>query len=68
VRWVVGQRLARLGGPVEHVLEAAAVVGHQAELALLERVTDLGRSDLLAALDTAVAARLLEERPGLPGG
>ncbi|HET7518375.1 MAG TPA: AAA family ATPase, partial [Actinomycetes bacterium] len=68
VRWVVGQRLARLGGPVEHVLEAAAVVGQEAELAVLGRVTDLGWSDLLAALDAAVAARLLEERPGLPGG
>ena len=44
------------------------MVGQQAELALLGRVTDLGWSDLLAALDTAVAARLLEERPGLPGG
>jgi DNA-binding SARP family transcriptional activator len=68
VRWVVGQRLARLGGPVEHVLGLAAVVGQQAELALLRRVADLGWDDLQSALDTAVAARLLEERPGLPGG
>ncbi|HEX3213798.1 MAG TPA: hypothetical protein VH016_14610, partial [Actinomycetota bacterium] len=39
----------------------------QAELALLGRVTDLGWNDLLAALDVAVGARLLEERPGQPG-
>ena len=67
VRWVVGQRLARLGGPVEHVLGVLAVIGQQAELALLRRVAGLGWDDLLAALDVAVAARLLEERPGPPG-
>jgi DNA-binding SARP family transcriptional activator len=67
VRWVVGQRLARLGGPVEHVLGVVAVIGQQAELALLRRVAGLGWDDLLAALDVAVAARLLEERPGPPG-
>jgi len=66
VRWVVGQRLARLGGPVEHVLGLVAVIGQQAELTLLRRVAGLGFDDLLAALDVAVAARLLEERPGPP--
>ena len=64
VRWVVGQRLGRLGGPVEHVLGAAAVIGYHADLALLGRVAGLGHDSLLSALDTAVAARLLEERPG----
>jgi DNA-binding SARP family transcriptional activator len=64
VRWVVGQRLARLGGPVEHVLGMAAVTGYRADLALLGRVAEVGHDSLLAALDTAVAARLLEERPG----
>jgi DNA-binding SARP family transcriptional activator len=68
VRWVVGQRMARLGGPVEHVLGIAAVIGHQAELALLGRVADLGHDSLLSALDTAVGAGLLEERPGVGGG
>jgi DNA-binding SARP family transcriptional activator len=68
VRWVVGQRLARLGGPVEHVLEAAAVIGYHADLALLGRVAEVGHDSLLSALDTAVAARLLEERRGDAGG
>jgi DNA-binding SARP family transcriptional activator len=68
LRWVVGQRMARLGGPVEHVAGVAAVVGRQADLALLGRVADLGHESLLSALDTAVAARLLDERPGVPGG
>ena len=63
VRWAVGQCLARLGGPVEHVLGLAAVIGSQADLPLLGRVAGLGHDSLLSALDTAVAARLLEERP-----
>ena len=67
VRFVVRQRLARLGGPVQHVLAMAAVIGHQFDLAALGRVVDLGQDSLLAALDTAVAARLLEERPGAVG-
>src|SRR5512132_4241171 len=68
VRWVVGQRLARLGGPVEHVLGVAAVIGYQPDVALVGRVVELGYDSLLSAFDTAVAARLLEERPGVPGG
>ena len=67
VRWVVGQRMARLGGPVEHVLGVAAVIGQQADVAVLGRVADLGYDSLLSALDTAVAAGLLEVRPGAPG-
>jgi predicted ATPase len=64
---VVGQRMARLGGPVEHVLGVAAVIGQQADVAVLGRVADLGHDNLLSALDTAVAAGLLEVRPGAPG-
>jgi DNA-binding SARP family transcriptional activator/tetratricopeptide (TPR) repeat protein len=67
VRWVVGQRMVRLGGPVEHVLGVAAVIGQQADVAVLGRVADLGYDHLLSALDTAVAAGLLEVRPGAPG-
>jgi DNA-binding SARP family transcriptional activator len=67
VRWVVGQRLARLGAGVERVLGTAAVIGHQVDVALLGRIADLGYDRLLAALDAAVGARLLSERPGVPG-
>ena len=67
VRWSVGQHLASLGGPVEHVLQTAAVIGQQADLPLLRRVAEVGYEQLRAALDTAVAARLLEERPGSQG-
>ena len=67
VRFVVRQRLARLGGPVQHVLAMAAVIGHRFDLAVLGRVVDLGQDSLLPALDTAVAARLLDEWPGAAG-
>jgi DNA-binding SARP family transcriptional activator/energy-coupling factor transporter ATP-binding protein EcfA2 len=67
VRLVVGQRLARLGGKVRHLLEVASVIGHSADLTLLARVVDLGYDDLLDALDVAVRAKLLDERPGVPG-
>jgi DNA-binding SARP family transcriptional activator len=67
VRLVVGQRLARLGGAVEHLLEVVSVIGHGADLTLLTRVVDLGYEDLLGALATAVKARLLDEQPGMPG-
>jgi hypothetical protein len=67
VRLVVGQRLAGLGGAVEYVLGAASVLGREFDLALLTRVVDLGHESLLSTLDKAVAARLVEERPGAPG-
>jgi DNA-binding SARP family transcriptional activator/tetratricopeptide (TPR) repeat protein len=66
VRRVVTRRLDRLGGMVARVLDAAAVVGHEADLAVLARVVDLGHGNLLAALDQAVRAGLLDERPGMP--
>jgi DNA-binding SARP family transcriptional activator len=67
LRLVVGQRLARLDGAVRHLLEAASVIGHRADLTLLNRVVDLGYDELLVALEAAVAAKLLEEQPGVPG-
>jgi DNA-binding SARP family transcriptional activator len=67
VRWVVGQRLAGLGGAVEYVLGAAAVLGDEFDLAVLGHVVDLGPDSLLSTLDKAVAARLVEERAGAPG-
>jgi len=67
VRWVVGQRLAGLGGAVEYVLGAAAVLGDEFDLALLGQVVDLGPDSLLSTLDKAVAVRLVDERAGDPG-
>jgi hypothetical protein len=67
LRLVVSQRLARLGGSVRQLLETASVIGHRADLTILHRVVDLGYDELLVALEVAVAARLLEEQPGVPG-
>jgi DNA-binding SARP family transcriptional activator len=67
VRLVVGRRLALLGDAVRQLLEAASVIGHSTDLTLLARVVDLGDDDLLDALDMAVRAKLLDERPGMPG-
>jgi tetratricopeptide (TPR) repeat protein/energy-coupling factor transporter ATP-binding protein EcfA2 len=66
IRLVVERRLARLGGQVRQVLDLAAVIGHEADLAVLARVVDLGYDDLLSAVDAAVQAKLLDERPGVP--
>jgi DNA-binding SARP family transcriptional activator len=68
VRLVVGQRLARLDPDVRQVLDLAAVIGQRVDLALLDRVVDLGDGRLLPALEAAVGARLLDERPDVPGG
>jgi tetratricopeptide (TPR) repeat protein len=66
-RWVVGQRLAHRGSAVEHVVGVAAVIGYEIDLALLGRVVDLDHDGLLFAVDTAVAAKLLDERRDVPG-
>jgi DNA-binding SARP family transcriptional activator/tetratricopeptide (TPR) repeat protein len=67
LRLVVGRRLALLGDAVRHLLEVASVIGHSADLTLLARVVDLGHDDLLDALEVAVRAEVLDERPGVPG-
>ena len=68
VRLIVKRRIARLGPPVERVLGVAAVIGHNLDLTVLSRVADLGYEDLLAAVEAAVRARLLDERAVVPGG
>jgi predicted ATPase len=55
------ERVQRLGATVESVLGAAAVVGREFRLAVLQSVTDLPDSDLFDALDVALSAHLLAE-------
>jgi predicted ATPase len=64
VREVVGQRLTRLSETTNHVLAIAAVIGEDFELPVLERCGRLNQDTLVAALDDAVAARLIIEIPG----
>ncbi|MFD0585509.1 ATP-binding protein [Dactylosporangium darangshiense] len=62
VRDAVRARLNRLGGDARAVAHAAAVVGAAAEPALLAAVTGLPLAGVLAAVDEARAARILDGR------
>lgn len=60
VRQVVGQRLARLTPATRVLLETAAVVGPEADLALLRGAVDLEESALFGALEEAVRSGTLQ--------
>ncbi|HEY3239777.1 MAG TPA: hypothetical protein VGL92_09450, partial [Acidimicrobiia bacterium] len=65
VREVVGRRLARLSDTARRALTVAAVAGPEFEPAVVAAAGDLPEGDLLAALDEAVAARLVREAGGV---
>lgn len=67
VRDVIGQRLARLSEECQDVLVAAAAIGREFGLALLERVSGVERGALLGLLDEAESARVVAEVPGVLG-
>lgn len=67
VRDVIARSVARLPEQAGAVLRAAAVVGRDFELAILEQVVDLGEDAVLDVLDEAVRAGLLTEIPSAPG-
>src|SRR5205807_2683148 len=64
VREVVSQRLARLSPKTTVLLELAATVGSEFELALVRRGSGLSEQELLAALDEAVRSGIVEELHG----
>jgi DNA-binding SARP family transcriptional activator len=66
VRDVVRRRLAALPERTMAVLEAAAVLGRDAELGALAHAARLERIDTLDALEPAVAVRLLQMVPDAP--
>ncbi|HLF73576.1 MAG TPA: AAA family ATPase [Anaerolineales bacterium] len=55
------ERITRLGPQVESVLTSAAVAGREFDFEILRYMTSLPDADLLEALDSALAAHLLEE-------
>ena len=63
VREVIGRRLARLGEPARDMLATAAVIGREFDFEVLEEIGPLRGDDLIAALEEAVAARVLREDP-----
>ncbi len=66
VREVIGRRLDRLGENAVEVLETAAVIGPDFELALLEPACGLPREAVLDALESAVDANLIRSIAGRP--
>jgi DNA-binding SARP family transcriptional activator len=67
VREVLGRRLSRLGDGANRALQAAAVVGRDFDLALLERLDALRGIDALEAVEEAVSAQLVREDAVRPG-
>ncbi|MCB0209382.1 MAG: protein kinase [Anaerolineae bacterium] len=61
LRDLLRERVQRLGATVETALTSAAVVGREFRFNVLRIITDLPDGDLFDALDTALAAHLLEE-------
>jgi DNA-binding winged helix-turn-helix (wHTH) protein len=59
-RQLLIERLATLDGPTRQVLEAAAVVGEEFELAVLQRVAEMPGESILARLDAARQGRFVE--------
>ncbi|MFC3743487.1 BTAD domain-containing putative transcriptional regulator, partial [Paractinoplanes deccanensis] len=59
VRDVLDRRLDRLSAATVELLRLAAVVGRDADLALLEAAAGLGAADVITTLEPAVAARVL---------
>jgi tetratricopeptide (TPR) repeat protein len=62
VRSVVGQRVGRLPAAAQETLRVASILGQEWELEVLIGATGQDEDAVLAALDAALAARLLEER------
>jgi hypothetical protein len=67
VREVLGRRLSRLGDGANRVLQAAAVVGRDFDVGLLERLDALAGVDVLDAVEEAARAQLLREDGTRPG-
>lgn len=64
VREAVQRRVGALDARCLPVLTAAAAIGLEVDLGLVTAMTGIDETDVLAALETATAARLLDEVPG----
>ena len=60
---VIGKRLSRMSEEGNSVLRAAAVIGREFPLDVLQRVAGLEEEELLAALEEAQSLGIIEERP-----
>jgi DNA-binding CsgD family transcriptional regulator/tetratricopeptide (TPR) repeat protein len=66
VREVVTQRVARLGGETTAVLELAAVIGPEFDLAVLVRGTGRDEAALLGSIDLALRSGMVADVPERP--
>ncbi|MDQ1462516.1 MAG: hypothetical protein QOI08_4000, partial [Actinomycetota bacterium] len=64
IREVVGRRVARLGEGAVRALGAAAVIGRDFDLDLLDAITNAGEEELLDVLDAALQAGIVSEVTG----
>lgn len=67
VRDVIGQRLSRLSDDANDLLRTAAVVGREFDVGLVAAATQVDEDAAVDALDTAIAARVVDEIDGSPG-
>lgn len=65
VREAVQRRVHVLGARCLPVLTAAAAIGLEVDLDVVTAITEAEETDVLAALEAATAARLLDEVPGV---
>jgi DNA-binding SARP family transcriptional activator len=65
IEQVIARRLEHLSDACRRTLALAAVIGREFDVALLERAAETSVDELLAHLDDARAARVIEETPGL---
>ena len=61
IREAIGRRLTTLSDAANLVLSAASVLGPVSELSVLTRMVDLGDEEVVAALDEAAEAHLMDE-------
>ncbi len=66
VRSVVRRRLSRLSDVTKRLLVVAAVIGGHYHLDVLQAAVDLDEDTVLAGLEEALAAGLVDESPGSP--
>jgi tetratricopeptide (TPR) repeat protein len=62
LRDVIGKRLSRLSAECNRLLSVAAVIGREFRLKVLQRVAGVAEDELIAALDEAKRAAVVEER------
>ncbi|HUQ38800.1 MAG TPA: AAA family ATPase [Acidimicrobiales bacterium] len=65
IRDVIGRRLSRLPEPTVELLQVAAVVGRDFDVALVADAGKVEEDDAIAGLELAAHARLVDEVPGV---